>query len=892
MEPIDITKKIEAYLSQTLTVEEMQTFEKEIANNPKLAHEVKIQQDIQEAAKRAGMRSEIKKVAKSYHFYKNSATLGIIVAVLGIASLIGYFILKNGINDKQKTEKINPSLLEQLASKAPIDNLKSDFYTWNGTDSVIITKQGVLVSIPKDALLLNGKPYNQPAIIQWQEAMDAATIVKSGLSTTSNGKLLETQGMFGIEAYTKDGKKLTVNPKVGIYVQVPVDQYKKGMMLFKGEKDTAGMINWVNPKPLYKIPVSVDMKDLNFYPKGYEDTLNALKLPQGRKYRDSLYASLEEGKSITDIKIKNIDVFGRGPIKVVGKIKRYGKQFPQDQYPLNNNFNSIPIEKFNEWKWELKKINKDTFLLSVQQNTIKKNDKTGIEIPYNNKQLFLRHLESKINVLDFELQSNNNMQSIGEIQKNRTNELRYWAFLPTMHIGGILIDNFKYDNNFLTNINQNSMFDRNWKDSLKIVYTWKEVATTYSKKIIIRNDNIKKIDLNVTLPIYDNQEFKVSLSLDLKTKNSNSIPPSKVLAFWNKKFNNTNLSTREFEARMKEIHTTCNGEILALYVNNLNKNISDIDQQVANMGYPAFEEFAKEQVGAVNPNNPHLNNLMKFYEKTADEISKKAAQLIAKQAMREKELDNELAQARSKETVRTIQRNAKALKEEYELNLTNVYEQLEIEKPVYRQITNKTIGITIINPGAYNIDKYVMDATVARSSADIIDPKTGKTAKITYNDFSFQVKDANKCQKLFAYLFPNKLNSYQRINGSAGNFDYPLNDDLVYHLAIVGMNEDGFFYYEQRNIKQGKLGIISLEKMTEKELDRRIEELNVSRGIVKPMNINDELGWLVKEQQYYVETKRRMEHDRFIRRMKKIVFPCYKEDEYDSAEEPEEIPMK
>jgi hypothetical protein len=841
MEPIDITKKIEAYLSQTLTVEEMQTFEKEITNNPKLAREVKIQQDIQEAAKRAGMRSEIKKVAKSYHFYKNSATLGIIVAVLGIASLIGYFILKNGNDEKQKTEKINPSLLEKLASNSPIDNLKSNFFTWNGSDSVIITKQGVLVSIPKDALLLNGKPFNQPAIIQWQEAMYAPSIVKSGLNTTSNGKLLETQGMFGIEAYTKDGKKLTVNPKVGIYVQVPVDQYKKGMMLFKGEKDKAGMLNWVNPKPLYKIPVSVDMKDLNFYPKGYEDTLDKLKLPQGRKYRDSLYASLEEGEK-TENQVKN--------------------------------------EEWKKW-FIVKKINNEKYKLIFDGRKIKNISESAI---YSFQSMFLKDYKDSIDVLKVKFLNSN--EYILENSKQKSGVLDFRIDYNGKTYYSDKNEQFPYKKLLKENKNRAN-------DWITVFYRYSTKKIYYEQEIIIK-DTTKETSLRLEHNLALKKIFTIPLITKNKTNskvNSNHLSPSKVLAFWNKKFNNTNLSTREFEARMKEIHPTCKAEVLALYVNNLNKSISEIDAQVAKMGYPAFEEFAKEQVGAVNPNNPHLNNLMKFYEKTADEISKKAAQLIAKQAMREKEFDNELAQARSKETVRTIQRNAKALNEEYEVNLNNVYKQLELEKPAYRQITCKTIGVIITNSGTYNIDNYVMDATVARSSSVSTDPKIGKTAKITYNDFSFQVKDAKKYPKLFAYLFPNKLNSYQRINGTAGNFDYPLNDDMVYHLAIVGINEDGFFYYKQRNIKQGKLGTISLEKMTEKELDRRIEELNLSRGIVKPMNINDELGWLVKEQQYYVETKRRMEHDRFVRRMKKVVFPCYKEDEYDSAEESEEIPM-
>jgi hypothetical protein len=117
--------------------------------------------------------------------------------------------------------------------------------------------------------------------------------MRSGLSTTSNGNLLETQGMFSLRASDVNGNLLDIDPNIGIYVQVPVDEIKPGMQLYQGEFDENKRINWVNPTPMEKIPVPVDMASLNFYPTGYEDTLNKLQLNQGKKYRDSLYLACE-----------------------------------------------------------------------------------------------------------------------------------------------------------------------------------------------------------------------------------------------------------------------------------------------------------------------------------------------------------------------------------------------------------------------------------------------------------------------------------------------------------------------------------------------------------------------------------------------------------------------
>ena len=77
-------------------------------------------------------------------------------------------------------------------------------------------------------------------------------------------RLLETQGMFGLKAFDENGKLLEMNPKIGVYVQVPVAEQKKGMQLFTGIPDAKGNIDWKDPQPLEKIPTMANMKDLDF----------------------------------------------------------------------------------------------------------------------------------------------------------------------------------------------------------------------------------------------------------------------------------------------------------------------------------------------------------------------------------------------------------------------------------------------------------------------------------------------------------------------------------------------------------------------------------------------------------------------------------------------------
>ena len=282
-------------------------------------------------------------------------------------------------------------------------------------------------------------------------------------------------------------------------------------------------------------------------------------------------------------------------------------------------------------------------------------------------------------------------------------------------------------------------------------------------------------------------------------------------------------------------------------------------------GHPEFNDFVNEQVGAMNPNSPHLKNLQKFYDKEIKKLKRIVEANSSLKKRKENSWDNEVQKVREKEENRTEKRAEKALIEEYDLNMKNVCKQL-----------GRTVGFQIHGSGTvYNIDKYVMDATVSRKSALITDPETGKTAKITYNPFSCEVKNSDQYDKLFTYLFPNQLNSYQRILGKIGKFKYPLNDDIQYDLCVVGISDKGYFYKEVRGINKGDLGSIDLSEIKEKDLDNKIHLLNESRGILRPMSVASEITWLKTEQKNYIEVKKRKEDYEFRVQIKKVIFPCW-----------------
>ena len=746
----DYTKIIDSYLQGNMSDAERLQFEQELKTNKTLKEEFELQRDLEESIKRNYLRSVVKNVAKRYHLVKKLYFSGVLIVALGLVFLLG-IVVWNKLNEQKSLDEGELMELQSLLSENPlIDDLEGEFFIWEGLDTIVLSKSGVLLSMPESNFLLNGKPYRGKAIIQWQEALDGPTIVKSGLSTLADSNLLETQGMFSFRAHTPDGKLLDINPKTGVYVQIPVEEHKEGMQLYDGVKNEHGIVNWVNPEPLMKIPVPVDMSKLDFYPVGYEDSLNVMKLRKDKLFRDSLYLAMETG--------------------FVSSISLGEKIFDS----------------------------KCATCHKIGANT------TGPDFT-NVRNKWLQAGETKEMLYTFVRD-----QSIAQAKSDYARKAAQWS--PTRPI------NFPE----LTNCEIESIF--NYVDSFTLDSADEEVNCAYF-------------------------DF---------------ISPSKVLAFWNKKFNNTLLATREFERRMPSIHATCKNEVLDVYVKNLQLPLTELDKRVKEMGYAEFAQFEAEYVGALNPDNPHLKSLQKFYDDNTDKL-RSHAQFLKDQEQRKREKwDKEISEERTKEQSRTDNRESQALQEEYTLNYENVKKQF-----------GGTIGMVIYgNSPIKNVDRQVMDATMARKTAEIVDPATGKTATITYNDFGFEIENHNSYSRLYVYLFPSKINSYQRITGQQGKFNYPLNNDMLYDVAVIGVNENGFHYFQQTKLNSGDLGKIVLTKVSEEKLDAAINQLNKLR-LKKPMSIKDEMKWLFKEQANYVEKERRMKQARFEEKIKKIVFPCY-----------------
>jgi cytochrome c2 len=215
-------------------------------------------------------------------------------------------------------------------------------------DTVVITPGGSLFAISANSFTSEN---DEPVTIEIREALNITDILKAGLSTMSNGELLETGGMFYINARQNE-KSLPLNAGKSIQVQLPASEIKPDMQLFNGQRMADGSINWVNPKLLQKPVTPVPLKTLNFYPEQFLPTLKEFGFDiNNRKLTDSIYNSYS-GKKVVfydEREYKPGNVTGKNLFKRNCSSCHYANDKKGTGPGLAGVLNRIPAE---DWKYK------------------------------------------------------------------------------------------------------------------------------------------------------------------------------------------------------------------------------------------------------------------------------------------------------------------------------------------------------------------------------------------------------------------------------------------------------------------------------------------------------------------------------------------------------------
>ncbi|MBL4594105.1 MAG: hypothetical protein JKX68_09860, partial [Flavobacteriales bacterium] len=282
---------IEKYLRDELSAADKKSFEDQLKTDANLQKEVELQKEVIKGIERIGVKQSIQKAYKKYKLGKSGFNLGLgtIILVAVVSAFLWY----------SDSNKANANSLPEFNEKgekvwADADKyLESQKFTINTSkDTVIETEEGIVMYIPAGSFLDdNGNEVTGEVEYEVKEALNTAQILQGGLSSKSGERLLESAGMFYVNA-RKDGKTVQINPAKGIYTEVPADDVNPDMQLFEGKRMADGSIDWIDPKPLEKFLTPVNIHSLNFYPPKYEPKLGELGVDlSDKEYKDSLYYS-------------------------------------------------------------------------------------------------------------------------------------------------------------------------------------------------------------------------------------------------------------------------------------------------------------------------------------------------------------------------------------------------------------------------------------------------------------------------------------------------------------------------------------------------------------------------------------------------------------------------
>lgn len=228
--------------------------------------------------------------------------LTIITLLLLIFSCTSKTPKKEQLADSSETV----SVVDSVKDKAPKASLlsseileKQSFKVNNNKTVKLTSKGGVKITINKNTFVdSEGNAVEGDIEIEYKEALNPTDIVLGNMTTTYNGKFLESGGMVYINA-TANGEQLAIANNKSIDFDVPAKARKKGMMLFEGKEEN-GKINWVEPKEIEepKRIAKIQKEALkevepidSFWNSYYYQTIPNTKTTVAYKVNNSIYSS-------------------------------------------------------------------------------------------------------------------------------------------------------------------------------------------------------------------------------------------------------------------------------------------------------------------------------------------------------------------------------------------------------------------------------------------------------------------------------------------------------------------------------------------------------------------------------------------------------------------------
>jgi cytochrome c2 len=785
---LELLQLIENYLKGNLSNADTLAFEKKMSTDKELQKEVQVQSDLMKGIERAGLKQSAGNAFKKYKFKKNLKNWGLgglTVTIIALSSIILYTSLDH---TKENAAQPLPELNEQgekLWSDAdkylPLQNFELD----TEKDTVVETKDGIVIAIPAHSFLTAaGQSATGTISLEVKEAIHASDILKAGLNTKSGDQLLETGGMFYINA-RQNGNSLKIDPKNGLRAQIPTNEVKPGMQLFEGKRMPDGSIDWIKPKPVVKDLIPVDILSLNFYPPDYLDSLRSWRYnDKDKKFTDSLYYSFAA-------------------------------------HTANSLSQSLSEQDY-------------TITSSEADNVLK-----GAE-------LFRRHCSS--------------CHSTGSGKVTGPGLEGVVSRVP----GGDWLHKYIKNNEKLIKSGD--------------PYAVKISAYAESQMTIFES-TLNDEEIDAIIKFIKNNDNNYFDSNSFPEQHEKIINPAKIKAIWDVHFQNTLVSTKEFEERLSSIHQTCEEHIFDIYLEHLDKNLCTLDsfaafsESLVNSPLRSkFLEFAARGDGKVKNGHKNVELLKKYYlEKSkiyTEAITKTRNEFWKKQH----ELDQEVSEKQEEHLEKESERIVENYKKELDINLTEAYRQLGKEKPTV-VFTEATYAAEITTTGWNNVDRAVVESLNTRTTLDYTDPDSGKKAVIKYEPITITVTDHKNYDRVLVYLLPDEFSSFMRVKNKNEVFEERVTNLMTYKLVCIAYKGEESFYYSQDNVKPGALSV-SLIETSNADIQNNVNKFGKGNQ-VKAMN--DELKYEAFKKQEAKRQTQLMQLKELTDKTRGVIFPCMNE---------------
>lgn len=359
-------------------------------------------------------------------------------------------------------------------------------------------------------------------------------------------------------------------------------------------------------------------------------------------------------------------------------------------------------------------------------------------------------------------------------------------------------------------------------------------------------DGLLDTDFNETYYNYNNDvidDGEDTIATDIFTFDNVEcgIDPAIIKVIKSEKFQNTLISTREFELRLQYIFKTCQNNIIEIYIKNPDKNLWELDSLAAEKLrehelYDDFYDFYKQGLTNVEGANKYADILRGYYEQKLSQI-KFELKAASEALMNELQKKNKVTQ-----------------------KLADDYKELIRKREKHRM---ETYGFEWTETGWVNIDRGIEPKDWGSERLEII------------------VENGKNYDRVYTYVVYTSINSLYRLNSTENEIFYVGNEQqremlmpkkqLAVGISIAYIDEMPFLAIKEFETGSDLNISLSLEQSTMQKISESIKTYDKYK---QENRIDKDLEYMALFAKEEKRQKKLKSESEFIRRLWEIANPC------------------